>query len=96
MIDLSQKHLEIIKEILKKHVPDCEVRVFGSRVKGAAKSYSDLDIAIAGKEKIPRKKIHEIKEAFEESSLPIRVDVVDFNSISKEFQEVICQKYEVL
>ncbi|HNZ54790.1 MAG TPA: nucleotidyltransferase domain-containing protein [bacterium] len=96
MIDLSPKHLETVREILKYHLPVCEVRVFGSRIKGTAKSYSDLDIALVCKEKIQRKKLHEIREAFEESDLPIRIDIIDFNAISKEFQEVICQKYEVL
>ncbi|MDO8686348.1 MAG: hypothetical protein Q7J78_06740 [Clostridiales bacterium] len=37
-----------------------------------------------------------IKEAFEESDLPFRVDVLERNAISPEFQKVIEQGYEVI
>ncbi|MCK5595360.1 nucleotidyltransferase domain-containing protein, partial [bacterium] len=55
MIDISQHQLKIIKKILRKHVSDCEVRAFGSRVTLTAKNYSDLDLAIVGKTKLDRK-----------------------------------------
>ena len=51
MIDVSPYHLKIIQKILHKHVPDCEVRAFGSRVTWTAKDYSDLDLAVVGKKK---------------------------------------------
>lgn len=89
MIDLDHKQLEIVKKIVREHFPDCYVKVFGSRARGTSKPYSDLDIAVICNEKIPVKKMHQIKEAFENSELSIRVDVVDFNSVSQKFQEVI-------
>ena len=39
----NPKCLELIKHILAEHVPDCEVRAFGSRVKWTTKDYSDLE-----------------------------------------------------
>lgn len=36
------------------------------------------------------------KEALQESTLPIQVDVLDWNSISKEFRGVIENGYEIL
>lgn len=96
MIDVSPYQLEVIKVILKKHVPDCEVRAFGSRVTWTAKDYSDLDLAVVGNEKLPTKTIFSIKEAFQESDLPFRVDVLDWNAISKEFQKVIKRKFEII
>lgn len=50
MIDLTPKSLETIQRILAEHVPQCEVRAFGSRVKWTATDYSDLDLAIVGSE----------------------------------------------
>jgi predicted nucleotidyltransferase len=96
MIDVTPAHFEIIKEILQRLAPDCEVRAFGSRFKRTAKSYSDLDLAIVGSEKLPFKKISAVRIAFEESTLPYRVDVLDWQSISPEFQKVIEQGYEVI
>jgi hypothetical protein len=37
-----------------------------------------------------------LKEALQESTLPIRVDVLDWNSISEEFRGVIEEGYGVL
>ncbi|MEZ7891409.1 MAG: nucleotidyltransferase domain-containing protein [Candidatus Wallbacteria bacterium] len=96
MIDVSDKYLKIILDILARFIPECEVRVFGSRCKGKAKKYSDLDLAIVGKEKIDTNKIIEIKDAFEESDLPYRVDVLDWNAISENFKKIINEKYEVI
>lgn len=89
MIDLDAKQLETVRKIVIEHFPDCSVKVFGSRARATAKPYSDLDIAIVCNEKIPVKKMHQIKESFENSDLSIRVDVVDFNSVSQKFQKVI-------
>jgi hypothetical protein len=96
MIDLDAKQLETVRKIVREHFPDCSVKVFGSRARATAKPYSDLDIAIICPEKIPMKKMHEIQEAFEISDLPIRVDVVDYNSVSEKFQEVINSEDESL
>lgn len=96
MIDVLPEHLKIIIDILKSFVPSFEVRAFGSRCKGKAKKYSDLDLVIVGNEKIDSNTILEIKEAFEESNLPYRVDVLDWNAISENFRKIINEKYEVI
>lgn len=96
MIDLNPKHLEMVQHILSKHVPGCEVRAFGSRVKWTAKDYSDLDLAVIGSRRFDPREMHRLTEAFEESDLPIRVDVVDWYTISEGFKRVIAAKYEVV
>ncbi len=96
MIDAAPYQLKIINAILQKHVPYCEVRAFGSRVTWTAKDYSDLDLAIVGQKKLADKILYALKEDFEESDLPFRVDVLDYNSISDEFKDVINKGYEVL
>jgi len=96
MINITDSELKIILEKLEKYVPDCEVRAFGSRYKWTAKKYSDIDIAIVGKEKLDWKLIFDIKEEFQESELPFRVDVLDWNAITLEFQKIIEAGYEVI
>jgi type I restriction enzyme S subunit len=96
MIDLNPNHLDTIKRILAEYVPDCEVRAFGSRVKWTAKDYSDLDLAIIGKGKIDRKCLNRLEEAFENSELPVRVDVLDWWSISENFRNVIDEQCEIV
>jgi hypothetical protein len=45
---------------------------------------------------MPIMKLAEIREAFEESELPYRVDVLDYFGISNEFRAVIDKGYEVI
>ena len=96
MIDLNPKHLETIRHILAVYIPECEVRAFGSRVKWTAKDYSDLDLAVVGSEPLRLRQLRELTEAFEASYLPIQVDVVDWQSLSDGFKNVIAEKFEVI
>ncbi len=96
MIDAIPRHLETIKRILREHVPECEVRVFGSRVTRKAKKYSDLDLAVVGDGTLDSDTLRLLKEAFEESDLPFRVDVLDWHGISASFRKVIEKKFEVI
>ena len=96
MIDLNPKHFEIVQHILAKHVPGSEVRAFGSRVKWTAKDYSDLDLAVVGSKPLTLRQGRQLAEAFEESDLPIRIDVLDWHTISEEFKRIIAEEYEVI
>lgn len=96
MIDLRDDILQQVRAILKEHVPEAEVRAFGSRVQGSVKKYSDLDLAIVGPKKLSLKVIGDLREAFAESDIPIRVDIIDWHAISDEFKEVVGQGYEVI
>ena len=96
MIDLSPNHLKTVRQILAEHVPACEVRTFGSRVIQSAKKDSDLDLAVVGVTGLDRHTLARLKEAFEDSDLPILVDVLDWQGISESFQEIIARDYAVL
>ena len=96
MIDLNPSHLGTVKAILAEHVPECEVRAFGSRATWTAKDYSDLDLAILGKGPLDWATLGHLKEAFEESDLPMRVDVLDWHAISGGFRDVIEREHLVL
>ena len=96
LIDLSPNYLATVERILAEHVPECEVRAFGSRASWTAKDYSDLDLAIVGEGPLDWRTLSRLKEAFEESDLPMRVDVLDWHAISESFREVIEQGYVVV
>ena len=96
MIDVSPKDLAAVRRILAAWVPDCEVYAFGSRVTGTARPHSDLDLVIVGSSKLDRDTMRRLEEAFEESDLPIRVDVVDWHRVSDAFRDVISRSYQVV
>lgn len=89
---LTPSQRKSVIAILKKFVPDCEVRAFGSRVQGTHKKYSDLDLALISDKSIPIRTMALLKEAFSESDLPFKVDLVDWAMISEEFRKVIEEK----
>lgn len=97
MIHLEPRHLKIVRGILKKQLPQCEVWVFGSRVHGRnLKPFSDLDLAVVVDKPLPAKIIAAVEYAFSESDLPFKVDLLDFFSASPKMRRLIRQSHEVI
>lgn len=88
-IDINPTHLETVQRILDEHVPECEVRAFGSRAKWNAEDYSDLDLAVVSDQPLDWRILSQLKMDFEESDLPFRVDVLDWHDISDEFRAMV-------
>jgi predicted nucleotidyltransferase len=88
-IDIATGDWLIVCNILSRIVPEHEVWVFGSRARRSAKTYSDLDLAIIGAGPVSLALMGELSEAFEESALPFKVDLVDWASTSDSFRAII-------
>ena len=89
-VDIRPDHLEIMQGILREHLPmGVKVWVFGSRANWNTKDSSDLDLALEGKGSLSHKLLGALKGAFEESSLPYTVDVVDLHRISDSFRQIV-------
>ena len=88
-LDLRPDHMDIVRDVLRRHVSDRKVLAFGSRVTWTAKHYSDLDLAVLGDEPLPLDLTSALAESFDDSDLPFKVDVVDWASTSESFREVI-------
>lgn len=89
-IDLNAEYLTTIKRILQAHLPPhAKTWVFGSRVLGTAKKFSDIDLLIDLGKPIPLDILAQLSTEFEESDLPYKVDVADAQSISPSFYKVI-------
>lgn len=95
-IDITPEERAIVLRILNEIVPDREVRVFGSRVTGKPKPFSDLDLAIMGDEPLPLETRTRLEEAFSESELPWKVDVLDWVQIDANFKNIISKSWTVL
>lgn len=91
MLDLSPNELAIVQDILAKHVPGLEVWAFGSRAKGSAWKYSDLDLAIITDEPLSFLVRGDMAEDFSESDLPFRVDLLDWATTRDNFRRLIEQ-----
>jgi type I restriction enzyme S subunit len=65
------------------------VWIFGSRARGVAKPWSDLDLAVITDEPLPLAVSAALAEDFSDSDLPWRVDVVDWATTSDAFRRII-------
>lgn len=81
-IQLKPEHLKLVSEILKSM--QIEAHVFGSRARETAKELSDLDLCI--KQDYDKTTIRKLQDAFEESDLPFKVDVIQWSEISDDFK----------
>lgn len=88
-IDIRLDHWEIVQSILQRHVPQYEVWAFGSRAKSAAKPYSDLNLAVITDQLLPLNTSANLSDAFSESDLPLKVDVVDWATTRAPFRKII-------
>ncbi len=90
MFGLEEKHIKYIISVLDENIENGVYYIFGSRAKGDFKKYSDIDIAldIDGK-KLDSHILSKISAIFEDSTLPYEVDLIDLNSISESFANLI-------
>lgn len=91
---LDQKTTSQIKKIIFNYLDRSKdkVFIFGSRAIGDNRKFSDIDLGIISKRKLPYMLISDLEEAFEESDLPYKVEVVDFSTVSKRFKELALKK----
>jgi len=95
-LDVKPEEWKEISQILKTYAPLYEVWAFGSRVTGKAKQFSDLDLVIITQQPLSLSEYAILKEAFDESDLPFKVDIVDWAATSVAFREIIKANKEIL
>lgn len=90
-LQVEPQHWAIVQAILAKHLPGVEVWAFGSRTKGTAKPHSDLDLVVINQEPLDLQLQAALVDAFSESDLPWRVDVLDWSTTQESFRKLIAQ-----
>jgi len=88
-IQLTPNEKKLIKQILAQYLQKTPWRIFGSRAKGSAKRYSDLDIALLTEKPISLALLSALEEAFADSDLSFKIDLVDWQRLTPEFQKKI-------
>ena len=92
-IDLPAEQRRLVLQILRAHLPAAaKFWVFGSRASGRARRYSDLDLAIDAGRPLTLDEAACLADAFSESDLTCRVDVVDWRAIDDRFRQIIARE----
>ena len=93
-IDIDTRERTTIQRLLYRHLAGVEVWAYGSRVRWNARPQSDLDlVAFAPPEQ--RGAVSQLREAFEESSLPFPVDLLIWDDLPESFHRNIEAEYVV-
>jgi len=90
------RHLRFLLEQIEFYIPGATVWAFGSRVKWSHREQSDLDLAVLCDKQTAQKVLPKLNDAFIESDLPFKVQLLDFNRLPANMQENIKKDYIVL
>ena len=94
-IDITVGQRKAVLALLERHLPNTTVWVYGSRAKWTARPQSDLDMVVfATPEQASR--VSNLREAFEESNLPFRVDLFVWDAVPERFRKRIEAEHVVL
>ena len=94
-IDITAEQRKTVLALLASHLPNTTAWVYGSRVKWTSGPKSDLDMVVfAGPEQSGR--VSGLREAFEESNLPFRVDLFVWDDVPEQFRKQIEAEHVVL
>lgn len=89
-VALSPEDRRLVLQILAAHLPNgSTVWVFGSRATARPRRYSDLDLAIDAGRPLTLDEMAALAEAFSESDLAWRVDIVDWRRVDADFRQAI-------
>ena len=66
-----------------------DVMVFGSRIKGTHRKFSDLDLYLKANKSIDTADIAQLRAQICDSSIPFMVDLIDYNQVSDGFKKIL-------
>ena len=94
-IDITAGQRKTVLALLARHLPNTAAWVYGSRAKWTSRPQSDLDLVVfATPEQASR--VSDLREAFEESILPFRVDLFVWDAVPEQFHKQIKRDHVVL
>ena len=94
-IDITTEQSKIVLGLLERHLPNTTAWVYGSRAKWTSRPQSDLDVVVFATPK-QNGRVSDLRQAFEESNLPFRVDLFVWDAVPEQFREHIKQDHVVL
>ena len=94
-IDITAEQRKTVLALLQRHLPGTAAWVYGSRVKWTSRPQSDLDLVVFTTPE-QRPQIGDLREAFEESNLPFRVDLFVWDDVPESFRTQIEAEHVVL
>lgn len=86
---IEDRHKNKIIALVSGLFPQAKIYLFGSQARGTQSSGSDIDLAIDNNAKIDIVEIGEVRDILNATNIPYKIDVVDFQSVYAEMQQMI-------
>lgn len=86
-VALTPVELHTVRAIVDGVIPGSQIRAFGSRATGTARPFSDLDLLVVEPVQLTWRQRAALRECFEASALPFRVDVVEATGLAEGMAE---------
>lgn len=80
-------HKAMLLKIIHHYLPDCKVWLFGSRARNQEGRGSDIDLALDNGQKIPWEIITRMLVDIDETTLPMKVDLIDLYTVDEDFKK---------
>jgi predicted nucleotidyltransferase len=87
VIDLDAATRREVESIVGRFLPASEVRLVGSRARAGAKRNADIDLLVIRSKPLSPRERALVNTAFEESSVPFKVDVLEWACLTPSFRE---------
>ncbi len=83
-----------VRQIVVSRLAPLQARVylFGSRASGSAHLSSDIDVAVLPRSPLPAGLLAEVREALDDSLIPLHVDLVDLSETDSHFREAVLRE----
>lgn len=94
-LDMDPEDARMVCALLARYLPNTTVWAYGSRTRGRARAASDLDL-VAHAQPGPSLQVGDLREAFEESDLPFRVDLFVWDDLPERARAEIEQTHIAL
>ncbi|MBX9830448.1 nucleotidyltransferase domain-containing protein [Candidatus Babeliales bacterium] len=93
---MKERYKEILISIIKNHLPQAKIYLFGSQVTENVQPYSDIDLALDCGHKVEESLMRAIKNDIYDSTIPCKVDVIDVWDVDAEFLKNIKNRWKEL
>ena len=87
MIDLAPAIRERLLDILRRSVGNQSVLLVGSRARGPAKRFADIDLLLMNAQPLSPSARANLRYELEESDIPFKVDLLEWSDLSPAFRE---------
>lgn len=91
---LEARWLGQVREVVSRVLAPFSVDLYliGSRARGDSRLASDIDLAVDPRGDLPESVLAELHEALEESTVPVRVDLIDMRRAGEELRAKILKE----